>query len=66
MSNVKLDWSEDEEPTRPETPASKSGKYRVCFFCSEFIENFFIINEKCICYLCFSSIDDGKYSITKK
>lgn len=66
MPNNKSDQFEDEEPTRPETPSSKSGKYRACFLCSELMTDFLFINEKCVCQKCFDSIHDGTYSIIKK
>ena len=46
----------DEPATRPETPKSKSGKYRFCKECNLFIEN--TDKQSCKCVR-----EDGSYSI---
>ena len=65
MSKENIEFSEDEVPTRPETPTSKSGKFKVCAVCSEFVEHTTQINNKVVCLKCSCIKIDGSYRLIK-
>lgn len=60
------DFSEEEIPTKPDTPVSKSGKFKICFVCGKLVERAFIQNDKFICLPCSCIKIDGGYSIINK
>jgi hypothetical protein len=58
----------EEIPTTPQTPISKSGKFKICFICTHLVDGYVVIDEQFICHDCNDSAEKSSttYSIINK
>jgi len=59
----------DETPTKPQTPISKSGKYKICIICTNLVDGYVIIDDQFVCNDCNNVPNENgstTYSIINK